>query len=247
MRATSPPPVGDCRGAGKADRHARTVLEALGLGAIRPRHPRQYRAASRRRCRGGAGAGRAEGAGADRRRDAALLRGRSVRGRQAGGGRGLAQYHRGRRAAAGDHRQSQFRQSGTAGDHGPVRRLPEGHCRGLPRARLPGRVRQRLALQRDQRPRHPADAVDRRRRAARRFHQIRDAGVQGRGRGDPAGRRNPWLARAIGLSARCLRPRRGRAAAGRSRGRKAQRRRGARHDPRRHRDRGARSCPTAAC
>jgi hypothetical protein len=31
------------------------------------------------------------------------------------------------------------------------------HRRGLPRARLPGRVRQRLALQRDQRHRDPAD------------------------------------------------------------------------------------------
>ena len=58
--------------------HARAVLEALGLGAIRSRHSRQYRAASRRRRRRGARAGRAEGAGADRRRDAALLRGRSV-------------------------------------------------------------------------------------------------------------------------------------------------------------------------
>ena len=75
--------------------------------------------------------------------------------------------------------------------------------------------------------------------AARRFHQIRDAGVQGRGRGDPADRRDPWLARPVGLSARHLRPRRGRAAAGRSRRGEAQRRRGARHDPRRHRDRGA--------
>ena len=46
-----------------------------------------------------------------------------------------------------------------------------------------------------------------------------------RGRGDPADRRDPRLARPVGLSARHLRPRRGRAAAGRSRGRKAQRRR----------------------
>ena len=54
-----------------------------------------------------------------------------------------------------------------------------GIARGLPGARFPGRVRQRLALQRDQRPRHPADADDRRRRRARRFHQIGDARVQG--------------------------------------------------------------------
>src|SRR3981081_527659 len=44
-----------------------------------------------------------------------------------------------------------------------------------PAAALPGCVPQRLAPQRDQRPRHSADPLDRRRRAARRFHQIRDA------------------------------------------------------------------------
>ena len=36
----------------------------------------------------------------------------------------------------------------------------------------------------------PADADHRRRRRARRFHQVRDARVQGRGRGDPADRRD---------------------------------------------------------
>ena len=40
-----------------------------------------------------------KGAGAHHRRDAALLRGRSVRGRQAGGGGSLAQSHRRRRAS----------------------------------------------------------------------------------------------------------------------------------------------------
>ena len=88
------------RRAGEADRNARPVLQALGVGAVRSHHPRQHRAAPGRRRRGGARQRRAEGAGADRRRDAALLRGRSVRGRQAGGGRGLAQHHRGRRPAA---------------------------------------------------------------------------------------------------------------------------------------------------
>ena len=42
---------------------------------------------------------RPEGAGAHNRRDAALLRGRPDRGRQAGGGRGVAQSHRRRRPA----------------------------------------------------------------------------------------------------------------------------------------------------
>ena len=73
------------------------VLQALGLGAVRPPHPRQHRAAAGRRRRRGARRRRSEGAGAHLRRDAALLRGRSVRGRQAGGGRSLAQHHRRRR------------------------------------------------------------------------------------------------------------------------------------------------------
>ena len=71
------------------------------------------------------------------------------------------------------HRQPQFRQPGAARDHGPARRLHPRHRRGLHRARLPGRVRQRLALQRDQRPGDPADALDRRRRADRRFRPRR--------------------------------------------------------------------------
>ena len=150
------------RRAGEADRLARPLLAALGVGAVRPRHPRQHGAAAGRRRRRGARQRRAEGAGAHRRRDAALLRGRSVRGRQAGGGGSLAQHHGGRREAVGDHRQSQLRQSGAAGDHGPARRLHPRHRRGLQRARLPGRVGERLALQRDQRPRDPADADDRR-------------------------------------------------------------------------------------
>ncbi|MGY3457871.1 phosphoribosylformylglycinamidine synthase II [Bradyrhizobium sp. LM3.4] len=166
--------------------HAREVPSPMGLGAALekligtpelcskrwvweqydPRHSRQHHAASWRRCRRGARAGRPEGLGADRRRDAALLRGRSLSRRHAGGGRSLAQHHRRRRQAARDHRQSQFRQSRAARDHGPVRRLPEGHLGSLPHARLPGRLRQCLALQRDQRPRDPADALDRRRRPA---------------------------------------------------------------------------------
>ncbi len=64
------------------------MLEALGVGAVRPRSScgntvqRPGGDAAVRAHRG-----RAEGAGADHRRDAALLRGRSVRGRQAGGRR----------------------------------------------------------------------------------------------------------------------------------------------------------------
>ena len=45
------------------------------------------------------------------------------------------------------------------------------HGRSLPGARLPGRFRQRLALQRNQRHRHSADTRDRRRRPHSRFAQ----------------------------------------------------------------------------
>ena len=78
-----------------------------------------------------------------------------------------------RRAPAGADRQSQFRQSGAAGDHGPAGRLHPRHRRGGARARFPDRVRQRVALQRDQRPGDPADADHRRRRRARRLHERR--------------------------------------------------------------------------
>ena len=43
-----------CRCAAKADRLAGSLLQALGVGAVRPRHPRQHRAAAGRRCRRGA-------------------------------------------------------------------------------------------------------------------------------------------------------------------------------------------------
>jgi phosphoribosylformylglycinamidine (FGAM) synthase-like enzyme len=45
-----------------------------------------------------------------------------------------------------------------ARDHGHLRQGRAGHRRGLPRARLPRRVGQRLALQRNPRPGHPAHA-----------------------------------------------------------------------------------------
>ncbi|MCK7475119.1 MAG: AIR synthase related protein [Rhodopseudomonas palustris] len=56
--------------------------------------------------------------------------------------------------AAGDHRQSQFRQSGAAGDHGPARRLRRRASREACIALdFADRLGQRLALQRNQRPR----------------------------------------------------------------------------------------------
>ena len=65
------------------------------------------------------------------------------------------------------------------------------HRRGLPGARLPDRLRQCLALQRDQRARHPADADHRRRRPPRRCREDRDASPSRRpDDGDPADRRD---------------------------------------------------------
>ncbi len=107
---------------------------------------------------------------------------------------------------------------------GAVRRLPDRHRRGGARARLPHRLRQRLALQRNHGRRHSADAGDRRRRARRGRGEGRHAGLQARGRRRAADRRRAGLARPLGLAGDDSRARRGRAAAGRSRGRAAQRR-----------------------
>ena len=146
----------------EADGLAGPLLKALGLGAVRSPDPGQHGAAPGWRFRRGAREGGAEGPRAHHRRDAALLRGRSVRRRQAGGRGSLAQSLRRRREADGAHRQPELRKSGAARDHGPVRRLRSGDRGGLQGARIPGRVRQRVALQRDQRPRDPADADHRR-------------------------------------------------------------------------------------
>ena len=113
---------------------------------------------------------------------------------------------RGRRHPARHHRQSQFRQSRAAGNHGPVRRLRARHRRSLQGARFPGRLRQCLALQRDQARRRglgrailPTPSIggvgliDG-------FRQIGVACLQARGRGDPADRRNRRLARPVDLS-----------------------------------------------
>ena len=112
---------------------------------------------------------------------------------------------------------------------GAVQGMAEA-CRG---ARLPGRVRQRLALQRDQRRRHPADARHRRRRA--RSPTLRSMA-------DIALKREGDLLVVIGREAGHLgqslyqlhrhRQARGRAAAGRPRRRDQGRQPRARADPR---------------
>ena len=126
--------------------------------------------------------GTQQGAGHHHRCDAALLPARSVRRRQAGGGRSLAQPDRGGRDAAGRHRQSELRQSAKARDHVGDRGRHRRHRRRLPGAGFPGDRRQLLALQRDQWRRHPAHPRHRRRRPDEGRHQDGHRGVQARGR-----------------------------------------------------------------
>ena len=133
--------------------------QALDLGAVRsPGHGR-HGAAPGRRCRGGARPGHErQGAGDHHRLHAALLHADP----KIGGAQAVAETWRNLTAvgatplAITDN--LNFGNPAAARDHGPVRRLHRRHGRGLPGARLPGRLRQRLALQRDQRQGHPADA-----------------------------------------------------------------------------------------
>ena len=123
---------------------------------------------------------------------------------------------RGRRHAARGHRLHEFRQPAAARDHGPVRRLHRGHGRGLPRARLPDRDRQRLPLQRDQgdrrRQRDPAHPRDRRRRPDRGLAQGGRHRLQGgSGRRHRRDRRPARPSRPVALAARgCTAARTGR-------------------------------------
>ena len=91
-----------------------------------------------------------------------------------------------------------------------------GHRRGCARARFPDRLRQRVALQRDDGDGHSADACHRWGRRCRGRDQDDDARLQGGGRGRAAGRRRAWLAGPIRLARNNRGPRGGRAAAGRS-------------------------------
>ena len=161
---------------------------------------------------------------------AALCAGPSRDRRPAGRRRSLAQHHGDGCPAARRHRQHEFRQPAEARDHGPVRRRHHGHGGGLQGPRLPGRVGQRLALQRDRRPGDPADAHDRRGGRDRRHLQVGRLAVVSGWPGRRAGRRDQGLARPVALPARGLRPRRGRPSSRRPRGRTAQRRLRARPD-----------------
>ena len=138
-------------GARAAARLPRPRQQALDLGTVRPHGAGGDRAAAGGRRRRAARARHAEGHCPHLRLHAALLPRRPGRGRPPGGRGSLAQPDRGGGEAARDHRLPQFRQPRETGDHGPVRFLHRGNGRGVPRARLPGRLRQRVVLQRDQR------------------------------------------------------------------------------------------------
>ena len=111
---------------------------------------------------------------------------------------------------------------------------------------FPGRLRQCLALQRDDGLRHSPDPRDRRRRPRRRRGENGEPRFQGGGRGHLARRRRAELARPLRLARDGRRPRGGRAAAGRSCGRAPQRRVRRLADPRRRRSARSTTCPTAA-
>ncbi len=143
---------------------ARHGLAPLGVGAVRPHRDGRHRAGAGRRRRRGARAWHAKGAGHHHRCQPALLPRRSVRRRQAGRGRSLAQPDRRGRDAAGGHRQSELRQSAKPEIMGEIVAGIDGigaACRALDFPVIGGNV---LALQRDQRRRHPAHPRHRRRR-----------------------------------------------------------------------------------
>ena len=91
------------------DRQRGSVLARLDLGPVRQHRRRPDRAPAwcgGRRNRPHRGP--RHGPGADHRLHAALLHGRRLSGRRAGGGRGVAQHQRHRRHPAGDYRQHEI-------------------------------------------------------------------------------------------------------------------------------------------
>ena len=162
---------------------------------------RQYDRGPRRRRRGDPPRRRAQGPRADHRRDAALLRSRPCRGRQAGGRRSLAQPDRRRRAAAGADRQSQFRQSRKT-----VRRwasssaVSRGSARRRARSIFPI-VSGNVSLYNETHGlRDSADAGDRRRRPASTTWPKRRRSPSRRRARTFADRRGGGLARAVGVA-----------------------------------------------
>ncbi len=163
------PPVVERR-APRPRRLAQPRLAPLGVAAVRSHRPRRHPRAPRERRRRGARALRA------RRRDDRQaprlqlrlqrppLRARPAPGRGDGRGGGVPQPGVRRRRADRAHRLPQLRLAGAPRDHAPALGRHRRAGGRLPRPRGAHRQRQRLALQRDRRPRDPADADHRRRR-----------------------------------------------------------------------------------
>ena len=147
--------------------------EVLDLEPVRPHGPDQHGRAAGRRRRRHPGQGHEEGHRHEERRQPLLLHGGPLPRRRDRGRRSRAVGGLHGSAAPRDHRLPQLRQSREARDHGAVRGGGARHRRRLPRARSSGRLGQRLALQRDRRPRDPADAHGRNGRAARGRRQAR--------------------------------------------------------------------------
>ncbi len=139
--------------------------------------------------------------------------------RSDGRDRSGAQRRLRRRRAARDHRLPQLREPREAGDRLGARRGDRGHVRGLRGARDPGRVRQRLALQRHGRPLDPPHAGRRLRRSRRR--RARRAGRLARGRRDLPRRRAGALVRRLRVPGACTASSAGRPAGSTSRARRS--------------------------
>ena len=188
---------------------AQHLRQDLGLRAVRPgRGLGHRRPPGRRRRRRAPDAVRARDrrrAGRRRRARRARPAARRRRGRRAGG----AQRRLQRRRARGDHELPQLRQPRAPGHRLRAARGDHGHGRGLRGARHAGRVRQRLALQRERRPADPPDARRRlRRRAgagrcgrARRARRTRAGRCSRSARPTPAYDGSEWQALVAGASA----------------------------------------------
>src|SRR5581483_8726268 len=206
LRRRATPAGDDRRGhtppAGRRGR-LRAVRPARGVANGAAARPRRGRAADRRDARDRGLARRPR-----------PRRTRSLRGRIPRDARVRAERRMCGRRAAGAHRLPQLRQSRTRRDRLGARTRDRRHRAGGGRARDPGRVRQRLALQRDRRRADPADAGCRLRRARARCRPDPEPVATRRPRVLPARRRRiaraARVAERASLLARDRRLRRGR-------------------------------------
>ena len=177
----------DAGGPARAARLAEPPQPRLGLPPLRPARRLAHGSPAGPRRRRSPPAPLVPGARGQPRRLRPDRAARSAHRRSDGRDRSGAQRRLRRRRAARDHRLPQLREPREAGDRLGARRGDRGHVRRLRGARDPGRVRQRLALQRHGRPLDPPHAGRRLRRSRRR--RARRAGRLARGRRDLPRRR----------------------------------------------------------